>query len=55
MTVWSRHKPTPISRWMPLAIDTFRMPFGVDWEASNLALNACREAKAAAPQAAEGA
>jgi hypothetical protein len=38
---------------VPLAIETSRLLFGVDREAYKLVLNACREAKAAAPQEAE--
>jgi hypothetical protein len=38
---------------LPLAIETSRLLFGVDREAYKLVLNACREAKAAAPQDAE--
>lgn len=35
---------------LPLAIETSRLLFGVDREAYKLVLNACREAKVAAPQ-----
>lgn len=38
---------------VPLAIEPSRLLFGVDREAYKLVLNACREAKAAAPQDAE--
>lgn len=38
---------------VPLALETSRLLFGVDREAYKLVLNACREAKAAAPQDAE--
>lgn len=38
---------------LPLAIETSRLLFGVDREAYKSVLNACREAKAAAPQDAE--
>jgi hypothetical protein len=38
---------------VPLAIETSRLLFGVDREAYKLVLNACREAKASAPQDAE--
>lgn len=38
---------------LPLAIEPSRLLFGVDREAYKLVLNACREARAAAPQEAE--
>ena len=38
---------------VPLAIETSRLLFGVDREAYKLVLNACREARASAPQDAE--
>lgn len=40
---------------LPLAVEASRFLFGVDREAYKLVLNACREAKAASPQDAEGA
>lgn len=43
----------PDGEEVPLAIETSRLLFGVDREAYKLVLNACREAKAAAPQDAE--
>ena len=39
----------PDGEEVPLAIETSRLLFGVDREAYKLVLNACREAKAAAP------
>jgi hypothetical protein len=43
----------PDGEEVPLSIETSRLLFGVDREAYKLVLNACREAKAAAPQDAE--
>ena len=43
----------PDGEEVPLAIETSRLLFGVDREAYKLVLNACREAKAAAPRDAE--
>ncbi len=43
----------PDGEEVPLAIETSRLLFGVDREAYKLVLNACREAKATAPQDAE--
>ena len=43
----------PDGEEVPLAIETSRLLFGVDREAYKLVLNACREARAAAPQDAE--
>jgi hypothetical protein len=43
----------PDGEEVPLAIETSRLLFGVDREAYKLVLNACREAKASAPQDAE--
>lgn len=43
----------PDGEEVPLAIETSRLLFGVDREAYKLVLNACREAKAAAPEDAE--
>ena len=43
----------PDGEEVPLAIEPSRLLFGVDREAYKLVLNACREAKAAAPQDAE--
>jgi hypothetical protein len=45
----------PDGEEVPLAVETSRLLFGVDREAYKLVLNACREAKAAAPRDAEGA
>lgn len=43
----------PDGEEVPLAVETSRLLFGVDREAYKLVLNACREAKAAAPRDAE--
>jgi hypothetical protein len=43
----------PDGEEVPLAIEVSRLLFGIDREAYKLVLNACREAKAAAPQDAE--
>ena len=43
----------PDGEEVPLAIEASRLLFGVDREAYKLVLNACREAKASAPQDAE--
>jgi hypothetical protein len=43
----------PDGEQVPLAIETSRLLFGVDREAYKFVLNACREAKASAPEEAE--